>query len=147
MSQLREIEKELLKSIPILEHMGVKLLTFDAQEVVVSAQLDNHFNYEGTAFGGSLNTIALLPCYLMARKISLEQTKVINSLVIQDSEIKYLRPVRKDFIARCLRPDVTDFCEQFERRGSARLSLESHITYKDESEELVRFKGRFVARS
>ncbi len=141
-----ELEQMLFQKIPILTHMGVRVEENSSEQIVVSSKLEEHYNYEGTAFGGSLNTVALLPCFLMARQILRDAQIEAKSLVIQSSEAKYLRPVSGNFKAICRYPDSSQFIANLRRRGVARIELRSIITLSDASEELVHFLGRFVAK-
>lgn len=143
--EIVELEKMLFDQIPILTHMGVRIEECSLEQIVVSSKLEEHYNYEGTAFGGSLNTVALLPCFLMARKVLKDVGIDPQSLVIQSSEVKFLKPVSGNFKATCRYPDATRFISTLKRRGIARIELHSAITLSEAGEELVRFSGRFVA--
>ena len=46
--------------IPITAHLGVKILSFDGQKVIISAPLESNKNLHGTAFGGSQAAIGIL---------------------------------------------------------------------------------------
>lgn len=145
---MQEIEEKLFKQIPILTQMGVKVEEYSREQIVVSSKLQDHYNYEGTAFGGSLNTVALLPCFLMAKRVLEDAGISPKSLVIQSSEIKYLKPVSGNFRATCLYPDPSLFIRNLKRRGIARIELNSKITLcegQSLDDELVSFVGRFVA--
>ncbi len=143
--EIADIESMLLKEIPILTHMGVRVEEYSKSKIVVSSKLEEHYNYEGTAFGGSLNTVALLPCFLMARKVLADVGISPRSLVIQSSEVKYLLPVTANFKATCLYPDAERFISHLQRRGRARIELKSSISLASEDTSLVEFEGRFVA--
>lgn len=145
MQTIQEIENELKESIPITKHMGISLIKYDSDEIIITSNLDKHFNYQGTAFGGSLNTIALLPCYLMANKILKEQNLEFKSLVIQDSQVKYIKPVQANFKAICQRPDDATFTKVLLRKKTARIQIQSKIVLDNSEEAMVLFSGRFVA--
>jgi thioesterase domain-containing protein len=139
-----QIEQDLLNSIPIVAKLGVQIQDYKDETISVSAPLSENFNYQGTAFGGSLNTIALLPCYLWANKIC--KPLGFKSLVIQDSSVQYLKPVTGNFIATADKPEnVETFVKILKRRKSARITISSKIKRVDSDEVCVRFTGRFVA--
>jgi thioesterase domain-containing protein len=139
-----KIEQDLLNSIPIVAKLGVQIQDYNDEVIRVVAPLSENFNYQGTAFGGSLNTIALLPCYLWANKIC--KPLCFKSLVIQDSSIQYLKPVDNNFIAIAKRPEGEEvFIKILKRRKSARITIHSFIKPVDRDEVCVKFTGRFVA--
>jgi thioesterase domain-containing protein len=68
-------------------------------------------------------------------------------IVIQDGQINYPLPVRGDAIALCEAPDDAHwnrFVATYQRRGRARLVLQTRITAQGSDEEAVRFTGQFV---
>ena len=67
-------------------------------------------------------------------------------LVIRESTVRYLRPVRGDLKAVCHSPaagELERFRQDFSRKGKARIHLEA--TIEDDGEIAVRFTGEFVA--
>lgn len=140
-------KEELLESIPVVSGMNVDIVEVEAQRICVKAPLNNNFNYEGTAFGGSLNTLAILSCYLLAHHLMRQNDIKFNSLVIQDSSIKYLSPVTTDFKACSFLKEGEDkrFLTILQKKGVGRVSLTSHIFDEESGEPCVEFSGRFVA--
>ena len=55
-----EYEKILISSIPVIKDMNIKITTLEVGNILLQAPLKSNFNYEGTAFGGSLNTITVV---------------------------------------------------------------------------------------
>lgn len=140
-------KEELLNSIPVVSGMDIDIVSIEDQSISLSAPLDTNINYEGTAFGGSLNTLCILASYLLVHH-SLKSAEVkFSSLVIQDSEIKYLKPVNEDFIAtsKVTEKDQKLFLKFVQRKSVGRISVEAFIEDSKTSEEKVHFKGRFVA--
>src|SRR5262245_5027178 len=107
--------------------MGVRVARYDGEGLVLEAPLTLNHNHLGTAFGGSLNTLATLAGYGL---LWLELQDPDCHLVIRESSISFRRPVTSDLRAICRRPppaELTGFKEQFARKARARLTLHSTI--------------------
>lgn len=137
--------RELTQSIPVTSNLDVEIAGITDHTVTLKAPLNTHINYEGTAFGGSLNTICILASYLAVHHLFRSQSVKFESLVIQDSHMQYLSPVTKDFLAEAHieNPDFTLKC--FKSRGRARASVNCVIKLDRGPDTIFcRFKGRFV---
>jgi len=143
-----DYKQELLKSIPVVAAMDVSIGEIKESGLVLHAPLNTNINYEGTAFGGSLNTLGILSCYLFVHHVMKQRQLSCKSLVIQDSQISYLKPVSGDFCARSEFLNLDSFLRMMERKGTGRAELTSKIFLSRDGmqdEELVHFQGRFVA--
>ena len=86
---VRDYERLLQQAIPVVNDMDISIEKLEDTRVVLKAPLKKNINYEGSAFGGSLNTVATLSGYLLTRYL-LEVGKIsFSSLVIQASQIQY----------------------------------------------------------
>jgi thioesterase domain-containing protein len=140
---LRETEASFHRLIPITRAMGVQLTGYDGSQLVIEAPLSLNHNHLGTAFGGSLNTIATLAGYGL---VWLELGDPASHVVIRESSIAFRHPVTKDIRAICRRPDqatMTEFKEHFLRKNRARLRLRA--TIEQDGKVCVEFEGVFVA--
>lgn len=135
-----EYKAELIESIPILEGMGIEIYEIQDHSVTLSAPLSKNNNYQGTAFGGSLNTICILSSYLLIHHILKSNKVPFKTLVIQDSSIRYLRPVDSDFAATAEvdANDTNEFLEAVKSKNKGRISVKANVMGK------VEFEGRFV---
>src|ERR687884_1178946 len=127
MSLTRQIQELLHSKIPITRAMGVRVEDYDGERLVLSAPLEANVNHLGTAFGGSLNALAVLSGYGL---LWLELRDTECHIVIRDSSIHYDRPVRGDIRAVCARPDekaVETFRRRFRQRQQARIVLTATI--------------------
>jgi len=102
-------------------------------------------NHKDTAFAGSLASVATLAgwSYLW---LLLRREELPGKIVIQDCSIRYLRPVTRDFRARCVPPApsaVEGFLTLFRKRGRARLELRAEI--REDDQLAVELLGRYVA--
>ena len=143
MERTIEIEKLFHDRIPITRTMNVRVKLYDGQRLVLTAPLDANINHLGTAFGGSLNTLAVLSGYGM---LWLELQDYDCHIVIRDSSISYERPVTGDLIATCDRPDnelIELFKKNYQQKGKAKIAITA--TIQSHGEVAVRFKGTFVA--
>ena len=143
MSPGRQLEELFYSKIPVTRALGVRVEEYDGQRLVLTAPLRENVNHLGTAFGGSLNALAVLSGYGL---LWLELRDTECHLVIRDSSIHYDRPVRGDLRAVCARPDekaLEAFKHQFQQKGRARIVLSA--TLEDGGVTAVRFRGTFVA--
>jgi thioesterase domain-containing protein len=144
---LKKYKEELLSSIPVVSSMDVDIVDVGPTSIVLTAPLNTNINYEGTAFGGSLNTLCILSSYLLVHHILKQAGIGFNSLVIQNSEVEYLKPVDGDFSAQASL-SVSDeklFYKLMNKKGIGRVTIISEIKTNQADDVRVRFKGRFVA--
>jgi thioesterase domain-containing protein len=137
---------DLLKSIPVVKGMNISIDDLKETSLRIKAPLDSNINYEGTAFGGSLNTACILSCYLLVHHVLRTQNVDFKSLVIQDSQIQYLTPVSGDFSANAQLDDksVSFLLRQLRSLKRGRIEVRSQVTLNDLSDIRVEFSGRFV---
>lgn len=143
MSDTRRIQELFYRVMPITRAMGVVVESYDGERLVLNAPLAANVNHLGTAFGGSLNTLAVLGGYGLLW-IELQDTEC--HLVIRESTISYERPVRSELRAVCLRPQeeaLAAFKKRFHDKGKARIALD--VTIEEEGAVAARFRGTFVA--
>ncbi len=147
MELLDKYKQQLLNSIPVITGMDIDIIKVESNTIELIAPLNTNINYEGTAFGGSINTLGILSCYLLSHHLLNESGVDFNSLVIQDSSIKYLKPVNGDFIAKSEVINKSDqfFIKTLKSRGVGRISLTSKIYTQNSNEACAEFYGRFVA--
>jgi thioesterase domain-containing protein len=143
MSLAQQIQELLHSKIPITRALGVRVEEYDGERLVLSAPLDRNVNHLGTAFGGSLNALAVLSGYGL---LWLELQDTDCHIVIRASSISYERPVRGELRAICVRPEaeaLAAFKKSFHEKGKGRITLS--VTIEDEGVAVVRFQGTFVA--
>ena len=143
MNPARQLEELLYGKIPITRALGVTVERYDGGRLVLAAPLGENVNHLGTAFGGSLNTLAVLSCYGL---LWLELREEGCNIIIRDSSIHYERPVRSRLRAACTRPDgevFETFRRRFRQRGQARIVLAA--TIEEEGATAARFRGTFAA--
>lgn len=141
---LQVLQQTLAQDIPITQHMGITVESYDDKGLVLKASLAGNTNPKGTAFAGSINSLVTLAgwgqLWLLLKELNID-----GHVVIQNNHIAYLHPVVDDFVALCHRPaqDEIDRLEQTLRhKGKARIELDVDI--RQEDEVAVDFKGRYV---
>jgi thioesterase domain-containing protein len=144
---LSELQAALHSSIPLTRTMGIKVLNCSPLGLEMSAPLEPNINHASTAFGGSLATLATITSWGMVW-LMLEQLRHQTQIIIQDSQLSYIRPVTKDFTAQCSWPSP-DMWESMlgsvSRSGKGRIEMRSEIFENDLP--CVSFHGRFVVQS
>jgi thioesterase domain-containing protein len=142
--RLRALQETLYREIPITKHLGITVESYDDEQLILKAPIEPNRNHKQTAFAGSLNALVTLAGWGLLWLVLGEQD-LATTIVIQNSESNYLRPVTNDFSARCRKPDsarLAHFENMLRKKGKARLELLAEI---DEREKVaVSFKGRYV---
>jgi thioesterase domain-containing protein len=141
---LRRAEEFLHEQIPLTRAIGLRVTASDENGFVVEAPVALNSNHLRTAFGGSINAVATLAAYGF---LWVELNDAAAHVVVAESSIRFLRPVRETIRATCLRPDaksLAEFRDQFTETGKARITLRVHVTELNET--AAEFEGRFVAR-
>ena len=143
MSLAQQIQELFYGKIPITQALGVRVDHDDGERLILSAPLKANVNHLGTAFGGSLNAVAVLSGYGL---LWLELQDTECHIVIRESSISYERPVTGEIRATCLRPEaaaLAAFKQDFHRKGKARIAIAS--TIEEQGMIAVRFQGIYVA--
>ena len=129
----------------LARHIGIVVESADDSAVVMRAPLPPNANYKGTAFGGSLYSLAVLAGwawvtrYLAARGLSADA-------VIQESSVRFLAPVRGELRASVAAPpeaEISKFRKMLQRAGRGRIRLRVEIVYGHTLATL--FEGVFAA--
>lgn len=142
-SAAMELERYLHDRIPVSRLMEIRVAVCDPGRLVLVAPLDVNHNHLGTAFGGSLATVATLAGY-GALWMALGDREA--HVVVRRSEIDYLRPVTGEIRAECDLPEGDGgdgFQRAFKAKGKARMKLV--VSIRDDAGECVSFSGEFVA--
>jgi thioesterase domain-containing protein len=141
---LRAAEKFFHEQIPITRAMGLRVVANDERGFTVEAPVALNSNHLRTAFGGSINAVATLAAYGL---LWLEMNDPAVHVIVAESSIRFLRPVRETIRAICLRPlanDLEAFRIQLVEKGKARIVLRVNVT--EAGQIAAEFEGTFVAR-
>jgi thioesterase domain-containing protein len=143
--RLRAAEKFLHEQIPITRAMGLRVVSNDDSGFAVEAPVALNSNHLRTAFGGSINAVATLAAYGL---LWVELDDPATHVVVAESSIKFLRPVRTMVYAICARPSADAwraFQTRFAEKGKAHIAL--RVSVVDAGQIAAEFEGIFVARS
>ncbi len=140
-----ELQQRFHRDIALTQHMGLQVDEYSDIGLVLSAPLARNLNHKQTAFGGSLNSLVTLAGWGMVYLVLKEMGREAH-IIIQESEISYLRPVTDDFQAIC--PPAQDealhkFQRMIRKKNIGRITLPCFIYH--EKELAVSFQGSYVA--
>ena len=142
---LRRAEDFFHEQIPLTRAMGLRVVANDEHGFAIEAPVAANSNHLRTAFGGSINAVATLAAYGL---LWLELDAPGVHVVVAESSIRYLQPVRVTIHAVCERPRPAEwqaFQAKFQSAGKARIKLRVKVVEADQT--AAEFEGTFVARS
>ena len=126
---LDELQAYLDHSIPLLSHMQVKVGELSDEGFSLVAPLEPNRNHIGTAFGGSLNSLAVLSGWSVIWLL-LHARKLDAAIVIHEGHMKFQRPAAAGFEAHCQLPtaeEMARFVDSLARHGKARSTLHAEV--------------------
>ncbi len=143
----KHLQEVLNSEIPLTSHIGIQVGKHTDLSLALHAPLKNNTNHKSTAFGGSIYSVSVLSgwglIYLLLKKHNLP-----GHIVIQESNIKYIKPVTTDITAKCSFTSIEQqdkFIKMYKRKGLARLQLEANILCNNET--AVIFNGTYVVHT
>jgi thioesterase domain-containing protein len=125
--------------------MGLRVVANDETGFVVETPVALNSNHLRTGFGGSINAVATLAAYGF---LWVELNDAAAHVVVAESSIRFLRPVRETIRAVCLRPgadELATFRNEFASQRKGRITLRVHVV--EAGERAAEFQGSFVARA
>jgi thioesterase domain-containing protein len=141
-----DVNAYLARHVPITRAMGIRLRSFDADGVTMTAPLEPNINDKGIAFGGTLASILALSGWALTDLVLREAGEVADVLIAV-ATTEYLAPVDGQIVARCPLPpagELAAFLAAYRLRGKARLKLEAFVG--DPAGPAARFHATYVAR-
>jgi thioesterase domain-containing protein len=131
--------------ITLAKPMGVLVESAEDSAVILRAPLARNSNHKGTAFGGSLYALAVLAGWAWLTR-DLASRELIADAVIQESSMRFLKPVRGELRASVEIPsgaDIDRFYRALKRAGRGRIRLSVNL-HEEQSLAAV-FDGLFAA--
>ncbi len=144
LAEARAAEDFLRTQIPITRAMGLRVATDERGQFVAEAPVALNHNHLRTGFGGSINALATLAAY-GCLWLELRGDKALH-VVVSESTIRFLRPVRETIRAICAHPnkkELRQFQSAFAANGKARLRLS--VTVEEDGKLAAAFRVTFVA--
>jgi thioesterase domain-containing protein len=133
------------REFPLARHIGVRAELAEDRCLVMRAPLAPNANDKGTAFGGSMFSLAVLAGWAWAAR-HLAAHRIDADVVIQESTVRYLEPARGELRAVLEAPagaTARRFRAMLERAGRGRIRL--HVGVFDGTTLAARFEGLYVA--
>jgi len=131
--------------IALARHIGVLVESADDDKLVLRAPLAPNANHKGTAFGGSLYSLAALAGWAWTTRY-LAVHAVSADAVIQESNMQFLLPVHGELRAHLVAPaaaDIDKFHRMLERARRGRIRL--RVQLRDDTTVAALFEGSFAA--
>lgn len=145
MSAEASLQDYLHQHIPLSATMRVGVQSVTPDSITLSAPLEPNINHKNTAFGGSVSALGILAAWSLVH-VRLVTAGRPGEVVIQSNQMDYDRPINGTFHATSslsISSDWPLFLRTLERRGRARIEVESVLTCRDIM--AGHFRGRFVA--
>ncbi|MFO1424958.1 MAG: YiiD C-terminal domain-containing protein [Candidatus Competibacteraceae bacterium] len=143
MSHQQELNDYLTHHVPLFRAMRACVEHADANRLTLTAPLEPNVNDKGTAFGGSMAAIAALTGWALTTRALREHGETAE-IVIVDSTLQFLRPVRETIVAEGVPPDavtVERFIQRYRQRGKARWTVE--VVVRADGELAMTFSGQY----
>jgi thioesterase domain-containing protein len=140
-----DIESFLHRQIPVMVAFGVRVVSADEDSVRLRAPLEPNLNVRGTAFAGSIASLAILSGWLWLF-LDLRRHSLHYRPVVRRHSIEYLKPLSGSFDAACRAParsTAAMFRQDLIEHGRARLSLESSV-FNSQSDLAASATGEYV---
>lgn len=143
-AHIQTLQAVLYSEIPLTRYLRLTVDDYNGKALRLSAPLADNVNHFGTAFAGSLSTVATLTGWSMMWFV-LKERELEGTIVIQESHCHYFSPVTQNFAAHCQKPEPAQL-EKFEltlrQKGKARLEL--HVDIPEQDRVAFTFQGRYV---
>lgn len=134
--------------IKLYEHLGISFLEITDAKVRLKSLLSENTNHKGTAFGGSLYSVAVMAAYALALQGLRERNIPTENIVIQKGEIQYLKPVEGDFEVEAAFESQNAqelFYQTLQEKSRARGLITSQVFVGGDLKAVLR--GTFVLRT
>lgn len=118
------LQQTIHDTIPLSRQMGFIISSLSAQHIQVSAPLASNVNIHGTAFAGSIYSIATLTAWALAY-YTLRSAGSDASLVLGEGHIKYKAPIADDLNCQTTlsAAERTEFLQRLKEKGRSRMIL------------------------
>lgn len=123
-----QLESEIRQGIPLASHMAFRISELTPNRIEVVGGGAENINVHGTAFAGSLYTVATLALWGLIRARLPEAA----TLVLAEGNIRYRKPVVGDIVASCTidAVEMEQFLQRLNKRGRARLNARVEVAGK-----------------
>jgi len=133
------------EELPITGALGIAVVSAPPGALVLQMPLAPNRNHKGTAFAGSLSALTTLAGWSLLW-LALREAGDHAHVVIQDSSMRYLKPVHSDAFATATAPDpeaMRHLLTALRRHGRGRVTVD--VTVRDAGGvEVAAMTGRYV---
>jgi len=139
------LQERITAEFVLARHLGLVVEQADDAGIVLCAPLVPNANHQGTAFGGSLFSVAVLTGWAWVTRY-LDGAQLAADAVIQESTIRYLTPVHGPLRASLTPPGeahIEKFRKMLQRAGRGRIGLDVRI--HQGATLATAFQGTFAA--
>ncbi len=135
-----ELQQTWSDTIPITEHMGIRLHQYTGKTLETRASLNKNINIHGTMFAGSIFSLATLTGWGMIY-LQLKEKQIDGDIVLGDGNIHYHKPITMKPRAICNIETVSGKYALLEKRKKCQITLQVDIL--DDETPVAEFKGIF----
>ncbi|RDV24190.1 GNAT family N-acetyltransferase [Alteromonas aestuariivivens] len=133
-----ELQKTWSETIPITEHMGIKLHQYTGKTLETRASLNKNINVHGTMFAGSIFSLATLTGWGMIF-LQLKEKQLEGDIVLGDGDIHYHKPITMRPRAKCNIESLSGKFSILESNKKCKITLQVNIL--DDDTPVAEFKG------
>ncbi len=133
-----ELQRTWTDTIPITEHMGIRLHQYTGHTLETRASLNKNINIHGTMFAGSIFSLATLTGWGMIF-LQLKEKQLSGDIVLGDGDIHYHKPITMKPRAICNIETLKGKFSLLEKARKCRIELEVEIL--DGDNPVAEFKG------
>lgn len=144
---LRSFENMLHTKIPMTKYMNLSLESYDDQALITKAPLEENINDKGTAFGGSLSTIAIMSSWSMCNFILDEFNLSSENIVIINNTTNFTAPVTKELVCHTKKPtkeQLETLQNKLNTKRSGSIKIQASIIEDDNV--CMEFEGVYVIK-
>lgn len=143
-SPIEYLQARYYEEVPITKYLGLQVIAYDGNTIEIHAPVEPSLNTHGTAFGGSLYSVAALTGWGLLH-LRLKDDNIRSNAVIKGGEVAYHHPVRKLIIAKAEINQAlyNQFVKDYENTG--RGDLKQEVIIETEKGPAMTLTGHYVA--
>ena len=124
----QHLQQAIRATIPLSQHMGYTINNLSEHSITVSAPLENNVNIHGTAFAGSIYSVATLTAWALVYHI-LQNHQPDATLVLGEGQIKYRAPIKGDLQCYAEISDVEhrEFLNALTEKSRSRIMVKVNV--------------------
>ena len=140
-----ELEQYIYRHIPITQQMEISVTQLDATGITLTAPIAPNINDKGTAFAGSINTLAVLSGWALIQNRIVEE-HIAATIVATQNTVRFVHPICHRLEVFCPSPSPETWAAFLDTlRGKGKTRLELSATFSESGQTCVNFEGRYAA--